>query len=85
MQKLQCDWFGVHRSYRRLPWTGEWPGAAECSEFGWYARLIPGRHGPVRCKAGDPGAREDLNRVCDPDETKWDPRSTSFIRRNPQR
>lgn len=25
----------------RMPWTGLWPGAAECIAFGWYCRPCP--------------------------------------------
>lgn len=49
-----------------LPWTGEWPGAAECRERGWFCQ---DGHGPdsrwgsfCPCPADAPGAMEDLNR-----------------------
>ena len=41
-------------------WTGEWPGKAECREYGLYAVLVPYK-GWLRAKASDEGAIEDLN------------------------
>jgi hypothetical protein len=50
-----------------LPWTGEWPGVAECRERGWFCQ---DGHGPDRrwgsfcpCPPDAPGATEDLNRL----------------------
>ncbi len=63
----------------RMAWTGEWPGVAECREFGWYAKLVEGK-GWVRCEADDPDACEDLNRLHDPNEARWDRESKRFIR-----
>jgi hypothetical protein len=52
----------------RLPWSGEWPGLAECREFGWFVRHDrPGPH--VRCAPDAPGATADLNRLLG--ETEW--------------
>jgi hypothetical protein len=42
-----------------LPWTGEWPGKAECRDRGWYCQ--EGAFGP--CSSDAPGAMEDLNRL----------------------
>src|SRR4051794_16389236 len=44
----------------RLPWAGEWPGKAECREWGWYARRLPGQ-GWVPRSEDDPGSVEDLD------------------------
>lgn len=46
----------------RLPWTGTWPGAIECREFGWWCKWVDGR-GWVTCDADTAGATEDLNRL----------------------
>ena len=63
---------------RRLPWTGEWPGEAECREFGWFGKLIPGA-GWVACDQHDPDAEPDVNRLYR--EAKWDRRAGRFVRR----
>lgn len=49
-QRIGCDC--KSGGFPRLPWTGEWPGVAECREFGWYttiARVV--------------GPTEDLSRL----------------------
>lgn len=68
----------VARCGGRLPWTGEWPGDAECREFGWYAVLIPGR-GWVSCDKDTPDAAEDLNRLAT--EARWSRTARRFVRR----
>lgn len=65
----------------RMAWTGEWPGVAECREFGWYAKRVEGK-GWVRCQAGEPDACEDLNRLYDPQEARWDRKKKRFVRRS---
>lgn len=60
-QLISCDCEGEF-AMPRLPWTGEWPGVVECREFGWYAKLVPGK-GWQRCSKDDTQAGEDLNRL----------------------
>src|SRR6266446_2888325 len=58
-QRITCGaCIGHPRARRaRLPWTGEWPGRAECREFGWYAKPIP--NGWESCQPEEPFALED--------------------------
>src|SRR4051812_38524179 len=67
----------------RMPWTGEWPGEAECREFGWYCRWAPGAHAWVRCGPNAPGATEDLNRLRR--EARWDRLQKRWVRRHTRR
>lgn len=50
-----------------VPWGGEWPGLAECREFGWY----------LPAKPGEAEEREDLNRLHA--EAVWDRRQRKFV------
>ena len=63
----------------RMPWSGTWPGEAECREFGWYAKLVKGK-GWIPCRPDEPGAGPDLNRLHDPNEARWDRENKRFVR-----
>ena len=71
-QRLSCGC--AAGKLKPLPWTGEWPGVAECREFGWYAFLENGWH---RCSKDHPKASEDLNRLYT--DAKWDVKLGRFI------
>lgn len=76
-QLLTCRCSEAQRACR-LPWTGHYPGIAECMEFGWYAKFVPSR-GWVRCDPGEEGAMEDLNRLMM--EAEWDPLGMRHIKK----
>jgi hypothetical protein len=62
-QRMMCDCSGHDK--KASAWTGEWPGAVECRERGWYAVFEPGgtsRTAWRRCSKDTPGAVEDLTR-----------------------
>ena len=76
-QLLTCDhWFKTPREGDRIPWTGEWPGTAECKEFGWFAR--PGAKGWESCDPSHPQAWPDLGRLHL--EATWDRKGKRWIR-----
>lgn len=56
--------------FQRQPWSGEWPGLAECREFGWWCLRNPRGAGYVPVPEGTPGALEDMNRLAT--EARWD-------------
>ena len=60
----------------RMVWTGTFPGVAECEEFGWYARLVPGQ-GWILCDPWDLDAEPDLYRLHA--EAQWDREGKRFI------
>lgn len=71
-QRLSCDCIDDTAKYAAiveklggpLPWTGEWPGIAECREFGLWCHGEPVRGiGYIPCDPGTLGATEDLNRL----------------------
>jgi hypothetical protein len=57
----------------RMRWTGDWPGEAECREYGWYWNA------GGRCGREDPGAAPDLNRLRT--EAAWDREQKRWVRR----
>jgi hypothetical protein len=67
-QRLSC---GETHDCGSDVWTGDWPGDAECREFGWWVqdRCAEGM-GWVPCAPDAPGATEDLNRLAY--DARWD-------------
>src|SRR5262245_9119696 len=82
-QKLSCCCEGKPPARdprnRRLLWTGEWPGEAECREFGWYAKPGPNNQGWVPCQPDEAGAMPDLNRLHI--EAVWDRNAQRWVRK----
>lgn len=76
-QRLSCD--QGHDCGRNV-WTGEWPGDAECREFGWWVqdRCSEGM-GFVPCAPDAPGAVEDLNRLSR--DARWSPEAARWVLR----
>ena len=74
-QRISCE---EHTSpvYPRIPWSGEWPGKAECRDFEFYAYWGKD-HGWTKCSVAHPGAVEDLNRLYI--EAVWDAEQERFI------
>ncbi|MFJ9447142.1 hypothetical protein ACIRRH_35630 [Kitasatospora sp. NPDC101235] len=75
-QHLMCD-HDEDDERCRSTWTGQWPGTAECREWGWCVRDVPGL-GLTPCPAEDPHAVEDLNRLVT--GARWDADSQRFQR-----
>lgn len=66
--------------HRRMPWSGEWPGDAECRELGLWCVGRPGQTPYWQSvPAGTPGATEDLNRLHM--DYRWDPETQRFVRK----
>jgi hypothetical protein len=84
LQLLSCEHFLFGAAEpppdeERLPWTGEWPGEAECRELGWWCKISPAGLGNIPCALDDPDGGPDLNRLCT--EGIWDRRRKRFIRK----
>lgn len=77
-QRLSCDCFDDElEGLKNIPWSGEFPGCAECREYGLYARRIPGVPGWTPCDKDDEGATEDLNRLYQ--QGTWDVNLQRFV------
>jgi len=75
-QKASCD---CDRKGESLPWTGIWPGVAECREWGWFAKLVEGQ-GWISCSAKDKDAFPDINRLHS--DAIWDRSLGRFVRKD---
>ena|GEM_PF-3331946 len=70
LQAIGCD-CAFEADSNRVSWSGEWPGVAECREFGWYSKRNHGGVGYVPCDKEDPEASEDLNRLYEDESVEW--------------
>lgn len=75
-QRISCG-CDCDRTAAPLPWTGEWPGAADARRLGLWCKEGP-KLFPwslvgtwVPCDATDEGARPDLNRLAT--VARWNP------------
>jgi hypothetical protein len=69
--KWDAEW-GI----KRRPWSGYWPGVAECREYDFWCKW--GESGGwIQCDRDDPDAREDLNRLVT--ECVWDVEKQRFV------
>ena len=73
-QALSCPCAGS--SLERLPWTGVWPGSAECAEMDLWCRWSD--VGWLPCSADHPAARHDLNRLSE--VAHWDVTKRAWVR-----
>ena len=74
-QRLSC---GFRHDHGHDIWSGEWPGVAECREFGWYSKFTG--QGWVRCGPDDPDGGEDLNRLHElGGECHWDRKAARWV------
>ena len=62
----------------RLPWTGEYPGLADCRELGLYARWNDAETKWEKCGPDAPGADGDLNSL--PLAARWSPLLRKWVR-----
>ncbi|MFE9679189.1 hypothetical protein ACFYO5_34590 [Streptomyces sp. NPDC006259] len=59
----------------RTTWSGQWPGDAECIEYGFYSRIGP--NGWESCSADASDAMPDINRLYS--ECRWDVRTQRMV------
>lgn len=69
---------------RRMPWTGEYPGLAECREYGFWSVWDAVNHKWLDWRDGvtaeTPGARPDLNRLVS-GSCSWDVETQRWVKR----
>ena len=68
----------------KIPWSGKWPGEAECEEYGFYSYFDPKdpkadrvNCGHIPCDKDDPRASHDLNRLYK--ECVWDKQKKKLV------
>jgi hypothetical protein len=72
-----CDHHGDCQSR----WSGDFVGATECREWGWWLVEQPSL-GLVPCPTGTDGATEDYNRLNT--HARWDPAAQRYLRPEPK-
>lgn len=85
MQAISCDCapqapetFTGIAATDRLHWDGAWPGERDAVAFGWSVKASP-QGGWTPCRASDPKARPDLNRLRV--EASWDLQRKQFVKK----
>lgn len=68
-------WLVILGEKGRIPWTGEWPGTAECRELGWFVCFDGGRWIP--CTEDHPRAVADTTRL--KFEGRWDSAAKRWV------
>ena len=72
-QKLSCE-CAKKPNEKRIPWSGTWPGEAECREFGWFSEITATGRQKRRM-----GLVPDISRLYA--EAKFDRRAQRFKKR----
>jgi hypothetical protein len=74
-QRISCG-CDKKQQKNRLPWTGLWPGTAECEKYGLWCKMGPNGWQP--CSKEYPDATHDLNTLYS--NFTWDRNRATFVK-----